>query len=125
MPSKAHGHIDQDPNKNDSLVGADSALGASYLDKLADDEQGIKRNDSSILKFNESINQPMISKSLNTSYLRNAIAKARKAELGLKVNRQGSDTVKNGKIKKQIINIGFLTSVPKRGKMIDTQKYIR
>ena len=123
MPSKAHGHIDQDLNKNDSLVGADSALGASYLDKF--DEQGMKRNDSSMLKFNESINQPMISKSLNTSYLRNAIAKARKAELGLKINRQGSDHAKNGKIKKQIINIGFLTSVPKRGKMIDTQKYIR
>lgn len=100
MPSKAHGHIDQDPNKNDSLVGADSALGASYLDKLADDEQGMKRKDSSMLKFNESINQPMISKSLNTSYLRNAIAKARKAELGLKVNLQGSDHAKNGKIKK-------------------------
>ena len=125
LPSKVHGNIDQDRNNHDSLAAADSALGASYLEKLADEEHGLKRNDSSMLKFNESLN-PMISKSLNTSYLRNAIAKARKAELGLKVNRQGSDlATKPGKIKKQIINIGFLTSVPKRGKMIDTQKYIR
>lgn len=68
---------------------------------------------------------PSRSVTFNNSIRRvtNTSNKAR-ADLSAKLRLNGI-TSNNNRKDIQLINTGFLTSVPKRGRMIDTQKYIR